>query len=299
MEPYKLRDLLWFGNIVLILAVFSSSFYIVQQIRNEKEIKLPEPPPEEKIQEKKISRIFDYAPIWEVKIAPEKAEVIVETGPTPEEELKKLLEIDGVAYKGVSKENAYATIKTTSNRKTKLVYIGDIFNPAQSEWYRKEMAPADIVHPAKVLDLSGAGVTFRFKDEEFILAPKTGAEQETPENRGGFAKSEEISPGYWQISGAERDSVIGNPDQYIKEAGVVPYYERGRFAGLKLKKVEAGSLAEQRGFKKHDVVDKINGITITSMEQLQAIIDREKSKTRFIVNVMRLGKPVTLTFDVK
>ncbi|MEK7486299.1 MAG: PDZ domain-containing protein [Planctomycetota bacterium] len=301
MEPYKLRDLLWFSNLVLILAVFASSFFIIQQIRNEKEIQIPEAPPEEKIKDKSTSRLFDYEPIWAVKIGPvEKEKEVVEIQPDYTEELRGLLQVDAVAYKGVPKENAYATMKVKVSRKTSLVYIGDAFNVQKNEWLRKATVTADLVFPATVTDISGEGVTFLYKNEPVLIPPEGGAEKD-PNSTGPAPdfKSGEYEPGKWKIAEEEKELIAKNPDQYIKELGLTPYYEHGRVAGLKLKNVNEGSLAEKRGFKKHDVISKINGISIQSMEDLETIAEREKSKKRFIINLMRLGKPVTLTFEIQ
>ena len=298
MDPHRIREVLWFGNLVLILTIFCNLFFSYKQIKNEKEIKIPDPSEIRVRKKQKSITISQYSPLWELRIAPPKKIILQAKGPTPEEELIESLKLMSVAFEGVSKSNSFATMQTKLDRRTKLVYIGDVYDRSKNDWYRKSKVPASVVHPATIVDISSIGVTFIYKGQRAVIS--SGANQRGPNNsKLKPPPSQKLGENQWSVSMVEKEEAFSKIDFYMKETGLVPYYNRGRFAGLKIKRLSKDSLIGQRGIKRNDVIQKVNGITLSSLNQLKGILNREKNKRRFIIQVSRLGKPVRLTFEIQ
>ena len=282
--------------------VLGTAGWLVQEKQKTKPIVIKEVPPLVKSKKIKTEKIFNYSSLWEMRVMPEREVVQESSGPTPYEELIKVLLVHSLAYKGVSKENAFATIEILAQRKKKLVYIGDVFDFSESKWYRKASAPKELPEGAIITDYTEEGVVFLFKTEKVILPSKDKLKdqfQSGKGGKGGLTTSKKVSDNHWKIARTEQREVLKNAERYIKEAGLVPHYEKGKFSGVKLKKLPSNSLPAQRGLKKHDIVTKVNGVPIRSMEHLNSMIDQQKNRKRFVLNLTRLGKPMKLTFDIQ
>jgi type II secretory pathway component PulC len=179
-----------------------------------------------------------------------------------------------------------------------------VFEPSQLLWHRgSDLSKVqDLSRCATILDITNEKVTFNFREEEVILEIKTKNVNAhgRPLGTGGSppVESKLITENHWKISKEERDQVLKKPEDYLKQVGLVAYYEKGNFAGVKLKEVPSGSLPEKRGFQKNDVVTHINGMRISSMQHLETLAKSEQNKRQFTLNLLRLGKTINLRFDV-
>ncbi len=70
-------------------------------------------------------------------------------------------------------------------------------------------------------------------------------------------------------------------------------------SGLKIESFETGSVYQQLGFEKGDVVKKINGKNIDTPEALKAGLKEIKNGDKIDVIVERNGKETTLHYTIK
>jgi hypothetical protein len=297
MNPYLWKELLWFGNILLGATLLFSSFFAYRSLQEEKPIPLPQAPSVSLEKKKREILLADYKTLWELAVTPPpEIQAPAPEKNIPEEELNAALLVESIAYQGVSKENTFATLQTNRDRRKRLVYIGDFFDYENNLWSRKTQ-PSKTLHPATIIDIIETGVLFNYKNQRIFLAlkvVKNGKETqlvlppETPQ----------LDENLWKVSVVERDEFFQNLDSYLQESSLVAYYNRGRFAGLKIKQLSEDSLPGKRGLKRYDIVTKVNGMTISSLEQLKMILQRETTNRRFTVSILRLGQPLDLTYEV-
>jgi general secretion pathway protein C len=70
-------------------------------------------------------------------------------------------------------------------------------------------------------------------------------------------------------------------------------------AGFKLIKVDPGSIYQQLGLKSGDIVKKVNGTTITSMEFLSSSLSKATVGDKVDLIIERKGKEETLHYTLK
>ncbi|MBI4616294.1 MAG: PDZ domain-containing protein [Planctomycetes bacterium] len=123
-----------------------------------------------------------------------------------------------------------------------------------------------------------------------------------PEESGeGFAavKSEQVDPDHWKIAPDEWVEVGNNLKSYASDVEpVVVMGKDGDVLGLKLQNVKEGSLAWQRGFRTGDIVQRVNGDAVTSVEDLSTLMEKHKATAQVFIQVDRVGRRLTMTFEL-
>ncbi|MBI4612307.1 MAG: PDZ domain-containing protein [Planctomycetes bacterium] len=126
-------------------------------------------------------------------------------------------------------------------------------------------------------------------------------EYEPEESGEGFSavKSEQVDPDHWKIAPEEWENVGRNLQSYLTEVEpAVIMGTDGDVLGLKLQNVKEGSLAWQRGFRTGDIVQRVNGDAVTSVDDLNKLVEKYKGNARVFVLVDRFGRRLTMTFEL-
>lgn len=108
------------------------------------------------------------------------------------------------------------------------------------------------------------------------------------------------NPHYWHISQQEREYILASEEQLAQQVKVRPFMPSGDFEGILVEDVQPGSIFAQRGLRPQDIIRKVNGQPITSMEHAGAVYDSEKQKgaSSVTVEILRNGAPVSLRYDL-
>ncbi|TNE47728.1 MAG: hypothetical protein EP343_18270 [Deltaproteobacteria bacterium] len=102
----------------------------------------------------------------------------------------------------------------------------------------------------------------------------------------------------FSISRATVNGWLANPMQHAMSARIMPHYENGKPGGLRLVWVRKKSLYSQIGLKSGDVVQQINGKTLSVGTALGLYSELPYAK-QIRVNVIRKGVRRTLLYNVK
>lgn len=102
----------------------------------------------------------------------------------------------------------------------------------------------------------------------------------------------------YSISRATVNGWLANPMQHAMSARIMPHYENGQPGGLRLVWVRKKSLYSQIGLKSGDVVQQINGKTLSVSTALGLYSQLPHAK-QIRVNVIRKGVRRTLLYNVK
>jgi general secretion pathway protein C len=93
--------------------------------------------------------------------------------------------------------------------------------------------------------------------------------------------------------------VLADPMTVAKGVRVVPSMTNGKPAGFKLYAIRPSSLFAKLGFTNGDTLEKINGLALDSADKALEVYTKVRDAAKLDVEIVRRGKPVTLTFAIK
>ena len=79
---------------------------------------------------------------------------------------------------------------------------------------------------------------------------------------------------------------------------VAPRLISGRVNGYQVRNLPAGSLPERLGLKNGDIVSRVNGVLIDSVQRGYEIYRNLKPNSPVRVSIIRKGRPITLNFNL-
>ena len=86
--------------------------------------------------------------------------------------------------------------------------------------------------------------------------------------------------------------------EILNQARVVPHTENGELKGWRFASINKGSIFEDLGFEKGNIIKQVDGELVTSPEQALELFDRLKSESGVKILVEKDGKDVELEYDV-
>ncbi|MBI3990844.1 MAG: hypothetical protein HY350_01720 [Candidatus Omnitrophica bacterium] len=135
----------------------------------------------------------------------------------------------------------------------------------------------------------------------FTGKPKDPAITSVKPKPAGMVKPEKASENKWVIESSKiAEAVKASPD-ILSQANIAPYQPSGTVEGFKIDNIQPGSLYEEYGLKNNDVIKRVNGEVIDSMEKAIALGQKLISggSTTVTVEIEREGSVVTLNYDIK
>ncbi len=123
-----------------------------------------------------------------------------------------------------------------------------------------------------------------------------GAENRPKPNMPGI---EILSDTKRRIDRSVVENALADQDALLKSARVLPYEKDGKVQGFKVYGIRQTGLLGQLGLSNGDIIQKINGVAITSADQALAAYAKFKTDQKIKVDLTRRGQPVSLEVDVK
>ena len=90
-----------------------------------------------------------------------------------------------------------------------------------------------------------------------------------------------------------------DPAALARQVNALPVLENGRMVGVRLSGGPDAAIVAALGLQPNDVVTAVNNVPIDSPARVQQVISSVQSASRVTVTVLRDGKPVTLSVNVK
>ncbi len=101
------------------------------------------------------------------------------------------------------------------------------------------------------------------------------------------------------ISRAEiQQKVLNNMDNAMKGLVAGPYRENGKIVGYRLKKVRSYNILYKLGARSGDIIKRINGKSLDSIEKLYSMWGNLKNETGIKVDLERRGQTMTFDFNI-
>ncbi len=86
--------------------------------------------------------------------------------------------------------------------------------------------------------------------------------------------------------------------QIVREAGVVPHRAHGEVEGYRFAFIKKGSIFEELGFQKGDILKEVDGETVTSPQQGFELFQRLRTSSGFKILAERDGEPIEYEYSV-
>ncbi|ETX07654.1 MAG: hypothetical protein ETSY2_09990 [Candidatus Entotheonella gemina] len=109
----------------------------------------------------------------------------------------------------------------------------------------------------------------------------------------------QIDDATWRIRRQLMQEQFANLGGLSQQARVMPHIEHGETRGFRFTNLKANSLLQKIGLQQGDVLQKVNGITITSMQDaMQAYAQLQQAGT-VRLEILRRNRASTLTYEIR
>ena len=129
-------------------------------------------------------------------------------------------------------------------------------------------------------------ISFDFKRKNTPLK-KTNKES-------GFIKS--IGDFKFQVNRSDINKHLRHLPNILRDAKVIPHWEKGKMVGFRFKYIKAGSIYEQLGFKVSDIIISVAGERPRSQLHAAELFQRFKNRTSLDIIVKRKGKDIAFSW---
>ncbi len=188
-------------------------------------------------------------------------------------------------------EVACAVIENIKTRIQDLYKTGDIIEGAQVERIERNRIVLFNGVQREVLNLyvaDGVSVPVE-KSAEPVIAQKPG-----------FADVVNIiSPTEREINEKAFLAKVGGMEAILKTVEVAPYIVNGKEKGMRITGLEDSSMARYVGFENGDVIQIINGQTVTNRRKASQILRKARALSSLDTQLLRGNEKKTLSFRIK
>lgn len=118
---------------------------------------------------------------------------------------------------------------------------------------------------------------------------------------GGSAVSSGVKAdnGKVTVSKQKVDSTLQDLNQVIQQARMVPNYEAGQVDGFKIFGIRSGSIFQDLGLQNGDVINRINGTQIDSLEKALPMLQLLKTESSYTIDITRKGQKQSMEINIQ
>jgi type II secretion system protein C len=178
----------------------------------------------------------------------------------------------------------------------------------QSDGRARVVGIGDSIAGARVLEISGAGVTVDGGSGRTLLrlrgdvaaapssAPATGLRDPGPAETAPHG----LEPGVKTLQRRDVDARLTSEiPRILAETTMFPVSDNGRVIGFTLTRLPEGTLLSDVGLHAGDVLLQLNDVTIDSLATLISLWPRLQGAPQLRAEVLRGGQPVSLVVNIK
>jgi type II secretion system protein C len=125
-----------------------------------------------------------------------------------------------------------------------------------------------------------------------------GKKAPADKDKGKTSEEPASSSGKIVLDQKEVDDALQNLDKLTQEVRIVPNFQDGKPAGMKVLSIKPGGLASKLGIRRGDVLEKVNGQELDIRRGMELFSSMKDSKN-FSLDVVRGGKNQTLEYEIK
>ncbi|OJH39619.1 type II secretion system protein GspC [Cystobacter ferrugineus] len=186
--------------------------------------------------------------------------------------------------RGASPLHTFASVLETPTQRTRSLWLG-------GEWQGARVVAID--RTRVLLSRDGQLEAIESRSAIALDAPAAPAPLAPP------SSIRQVSPGNYEISRQEVANTLANLHQVSQQARVVPAFQDGVAKGFKLFSLRPDSLFTRLGLRNGDILRRINGLSLTSMEHALEAFTRLRDAPRIELEVERDGQVQQLIYTVR
>lgn len=185
----------------------------------------------------------------------------------------------------LGKETFEAGVELVRVKRDRIEFV----NKGQLEYALLEGVSEDLTIFAKASEVHGEG------EGKGKGRPQSGIRRESEEE----AAEEPASSGEAVIiEQSEVDEALNNLDRLYTEIRIVPNFQDGKPAGMKVLAIKPGSLFSKLGLQRGDILEKINGMTLDIKSGMQ-LFGQLKNQKNLKVEIVRRGETQTMEYEIR
>jgi general secretion pathway protein C len=101
------------------------------------------------------------------------------------------------------------------------------------------------------------------------------------------------------VARARVDATLGDLNQVVQQARMVPNFKDGAVDGFKVFAIQPNSIFQQLGLQNGDVIQRINGNEINSVEKAIPMLQLARNESTVTIDLIRGGAKKTLTIEIR
>ena len=109
----------------------------------------------------------------------------------------------------------------------------------------------------------------------------------------------QVGPRDYEFSRQDMETALANLNQVATQARIIPTFRDGQPWGFKLFSIRPDSLFARLGLRNGDVLHRINGLPLDSVERGLEAIQKLRETPRIELEVDRDGQPVHQTYSMR
>lgn len=109
----------------------------------------------------------------------------------------------------------------------------------------------------------------------------------------------QLGPQSYEVSRKDLDIALANPNELMMQARVIPAIRDGVPQGFKMFSIRQDSLYSRIGLQNGDVLRRINGLSLDSVERGLEAYQKMRESPRLELDIERNGQPLRLTYSVR
>jgi general secretion pathway protein C len=213
--------------------------------------------------------------------------------PEPAEIQETELQLKLVGTVAGGDNQAFAIIEDLKQRGAQMVYrIGDAVQTALL---------VEIQAKCVVLDEGGRYESLCFPQQDVTdggAAAKPSSSALPPPPQTGEDGIVRIDNATWRVS-RETIEQFSNIGMLSTQARITPYMVQGQPQGFRLTRLKADSILQKIGLRNGDVLQKVNGLSVTSPEDTLRAYQQLQQGGTLRLEILRSNRPTTLTYEIQ
>lgn len=200
-----------------------------------------------------------------------------------------------------------------STQASRLTLIGTVVAPMRSMAVLKNGTQIAVYHlnerlpdNSTLIDIQRNRVELRNSDgsrsllelEENGQTATTAAPGNGPLPSAGSA-IKTLGDNRWAISSQEAQRIRNDIASIIKQVRVDPHVVNGQTQGFVVKQIQRGTLLEQMGIQRGDILRAVNGVTLDSPEKGLQVFQQLREAKNLDVSLQRAGNSLNFQYEIK
>jgi len=138
-----------------------------------------------------------------------------------------------------------------------------------------------------------------YKDgNDYSLSMSEDIDMEFTQNNRDDTEASEAKPSFFVVSKAEINEYVKSPKKIWSNIKIAPHRSGGKIDGYKIYKVNRGSIFDEIGIKKNDIIYKVNNTELSSNKDAIKLYKQFDKLKSVVLYIKRGDKQMELEYEI-